>query len=422
MNRQGRGLLLLAGMLTFCVPAYAQGGTEEDTFVPGFTAYSEPNPDGFEVSKESGITEWTKAKNSAVWYGYFANAGALNLAISVKLSASESVSYRITAADQSLTAHTLGEGERPVRLKFGKITIPKPGYVRFALQGLTKTGKTFGNIVALLPSGPATLGCHFNQSTYRSAASVHLTYSVPKGDEVALFYNEATAKTNPIPTYYEVCGWHRGYFGMQVNSGTERRIIFSVWDAGKEANDRSKVAEENKVKLLAKGEGVFADSFGNEGTGGHSHLVYDWKTGDTYRFLVTAKPDGDATIYSGYFFFPEKQTWGLIASFRAPHDGAYLHGLYSFDEDFGGQYGQRRRLAEFGAQWIRTAKGEWKELTEARFTHTGKVETDRFDFSAGVVGDRFTLASGGYVVYPPIKYGDTRKRPPSGKHPTDIRF
>lgn len=30
--------------------------------------------------------------------------------------------------------------------------------------------------------------------------------------------------------YYMACGWHRGYLGMQVNSPTERRIIFSVRD------------------------------------------------------------------------------------------------------------------------------------------------------------------------------------------------
>jgi hypothetical protein len=28
---------------------------------------------------------------------------------------------------------------------------------------------------------------------------------------------------------------YQGYFGMQVNSPTERRIIFSVWDSGGEA-------------------------------------------------------------------------------------------------------------------------------------------------------------------------------------------
>jgi hypothetical protein len=99
------------------------------------------------------------------------------------------------------------------------------------------------------------------------------------------------------------CGFARGYFGMQVNSRTERRIIFSVWDAasGSTAMDRSTVAADNYTQLVAKGDGVVAEVFGNEGTGGHSHL-YPWKTGSTQKFFVTATPDGSATVYSGYWF------------------------------------------------------------------------------------------------------------------------
>ena len=41
---------------------------------------------------------------------------------------------------------------------------------------------------------------------------------------------------------------------MQVNSTTERRIIFSVWDSGGEAVSRGKVSDENRVMLLAKGD------------------------------------------------------------------------------------------------------------------------------------------------------------------------
>ena len=112
----------------------------------------------------------------------------------------------------------------------------------------------------------------------------------------------------PLWTYFEACGWHRGYFGMQVNSPTERRIIFSVWDNGKEAVNRSKVGEADRTTLVAKGEGVNAGDFGNEGTGGHSHLIYNWKTGAKQRFIVTAKPtDATHTVYSGYWFHPEQK-------------------------------------------------------------------------------------------------------------------
>ena len=136
------------------------------------------------------------------------------------------------------------------------------------------------------------------------------------------------------------CGWDRGYFGMQVNSPTERRIIFSVWDSGNEAVDRKKVEEQDRVKLVAKGNGVDAGDFGNEGTGGHSHWVYNWKTGERQRFIVTAKPtDATHTIFSGYYFHPEKKKWVLISSWKAPKAGGYLRGFYSFSENFGGSNG-----------------------------------------------------------------------------------
>jgi hypothetical protein len=102
-----------------------------------------------------------------------------------------------------------------------------------------------------------------------------LMYSTPKDTQVELFYNEVVGIADPVATYYMACGFSRGYFGMQVNSPTERRIIFSVWDsgAGQTAKDRSAVSDENRVKLLAKGDRVVASDFGNEGTGGHSHLA-----------------------------------------------------------------------------------------------------------------------------------------------------
>lgn len=50
---------------------------------------------------------------------------------------------------------------------------------------------------------------------------------------------------------------------------------------------------------------MFTGDFGNEGTGGHSHLKYPWKTGTPQRFLVTAQPtNATFTIFSGYYFHP----------------------------------------------------------------------------------------------------------------------
>jgi hypothetical protein len=406
-------------MLVFFAPLTSRG--EDATLplrVPAFTAYSEPDPEALKIGRD-GLTDWTQSSEKLVWYGKFSTPGKLAIRVTVQLGASFASKFVLTVGKQRLTGKATGAADNsPVTVEFGTIDIAAPGYQRFALQGMEKTGVTFGDVSELVLSGSAAEGAHFNTiAEQRGAPSVHLRYPIPNGAKVEWFYNEVTAKTDSLWSYYMACGWHRGYFGIQVNSPTERRIIFSVWDSGKEAVDRSKVSEDDKVKLLAKGDGVFAESFGNEGTGGHSHLVYNWKTGQTYRFLVSARLEGTATIYTGYFYFPEQQKWGLIARFRAPKDGEYLHSLYSFDEDWNSANGQRKRLAEFGSQWIKTTDGAWTELTSAVFTHTGK--DSRTDYDAGAAGNRFYLTGGGFVDGN-IKFRGSVRRPASGKPPTDI--
>ena len=207
---------------------------------------------------------------------------------------------------------------------------------------------------------------------------------------------------------------------MQVNSASERRVIFSVWDAGNEAIDRNKVDDENKVHLNGKGESVIAEGFGNEGTGGHSHFVYNWNPGKTYKFYVTALLDSASgtTIYTGYFFIPETQKWKLIASFKAPKDGKYLHGLYSFVENFWGVNGNLYRKANFSNQWIRNENGEWKELIESKFScdATGKAG-DRIDFGGGMENNSFYLWNGGFQNAN-AKYGDLFSRTATNQKPT----
>ena len=240
-----------------------------------------------------------------------------------------------------------------MRVSFEPFDLTTPGYQRFALESLNKAGEPIGDLEALILTGPAAEEAHFNLKPRRNAASVHLAYPVPEETKVEAFYCELTALEDPLWSYYMACGWNRGYFGMQVNSPTERRIIFSVWDSGSKAMDRSKVDAENRVTLVAKGEQVDAGDFGNEGTGGHSHLVFPWKTGEKQRFIVTAKvTDATHTIYSGYYFHPVKKQWVLISSWRAPKAGNYLRGLYSFSENFGGDNGHLRRKALYGNQWF----------------------------------------------------------------------
>src|SRR5690606_28510154 len=138
-----------------------------------------------------------------------------------------------------------------------------------------KQGKVYADVQGVTLEGPAIKDIQFNPKSWRRSASVHLNYPVAKDTPVEWFYGELKVPQgeDKIGTYFMSCGWHRGYFGMQVNGPDERRIIFSVWDAGKEPDDRAKVRYEDQVTLLAKGDSVIAHGFGGEGTGGHSHWV-----------------------------------------------------------------------------------------------------------------------------------------------------
>jgi hypothetical protein len=388
--------------------------------VPASTAYIEPNSDGARVSAERGVTHWRDPEVSVRWFGELKGTGALKPQVELVLPEGESLKLKLSVAGETREASVEGKGASLTGADFGTFQIAAPGYQSFTLE----SDDPAGEIRALVLDGAAVAGAHFNLKPRRNAASVHLSYPVERGTEVSAFYCEMTGIEEPLWTYYMACGWHRGYFGMQVNSPTERRIIFSVWDSGGEAVDRNKVGDENRVKLVAKGEGVHSGDFGNEGTGGHSHLKYQWKTGERQRFLVTAEPvDGEYTIFAGYYFHPEKDEWMLISSWKAPKEGKYMRGLYSFSENFAGKNGQLVRKALYGNQWLRTSAGEWQEITTATFSHDVTGKADRLDRFMGLEEDgQFFLSHGGFIDGGYTAYGTPFTRKPSGRSPAEMKL
>jgi len=391
--------------------------------VPAFTAYTLPDAEGVHISERDGVTSWSDPATTVNWYGEFKQPGELAVKVVLRLPKDAASKLKLTVAGQSCEVVVKGGGDnRPVTADFGTFNIAKAGYQRFALESLNAQSQPFGDLDALLLDGPAITDTHFNLKERRNAASVHLAYPVARGINVAAFYCEVTAVEDPVTTFYMACGWHRGYFGMQVNSPTERRIIFSVWDSGGEATDRNKVGDENRVKLMGKGAGVYTGDFGNEGTGGHSHLKYLWKTGERQRFIVTAQPTNETfTIFSGYYFRPDRKDWMLISSWRAPKEGGWLGGLHSFSENFWGGTGHLPRKARYGNQWIRTDAGEWLELTTASFSHDPTGRSDRLDRFMGVENGQFFLSHGGFVEGF-TKYGEKFTRPATGSPPSDFKL
>ena len=401
---------------------FAGSAVAEPLRVPAFAAYTDPDASGARISERSGVTGWKSPQVKVLWFGDIKSPATIDATVELRLPSDLTSKLRLTVADQSQVAMVKGGGTNVVTARFGKFAIKEAGYQRFALESLNEAGQPFGDLTALLLDGISATNAHFNLKSRRNAASVHLSYPSPKGTNVAAFYCEMTGVEDPVATYYMACGWHRGYFGMQVNSGTERRIIFSVWDSGSEAVSRNTVEDSNRVTLVAKGEGVNSGDFGNEGTGGHSHLKYNWKTGEKQKFFVTAQPTNETfTIFSGYWFHPEQKEWMLISSWRAPKDGGWLRGLYSFSENFGGQNGHLPRKALYGNQWLRTDKGEWLEVMAASFSHDGTGKADRLDRFMGVENGQFFLHHGGFVNGF-TKYGEKFTRPSSSRRPAELEL
>lgn len=222
--------------------------------------------------------------------------------------------------------------------------------------------------------------------------SVHLGYPAAEG---VAFYNEVTVEKSAPGTYFMVCGFDLGYFGIQELGNGKKVMLFSVWDPGAQ-DDPNQVDPEKRVKLLHQGEGVRVGRFGNEGTGGQSFFDYDWKVGETYRFYVTAKPDGERTEFAGYFFHPGKRAWHHLVTFSTISQGRGLRGYYSFIEDF-----QRNKIsathtrqARFGNGWVQTKDGQWVALTRARFTGDSNPVVN---INAGLTDEQFFLTTGGDV-------------------------
>lgn len=160
--------------------------------------------------------------------------------------------------------------------------------------------------------------------------------------------------------------------------------------------------------------------FGNEGTGGQSFFDYDWKVGETYKFLVKARPDGDTrTEFGGWFYHPESKAWKHLVSFSTITKDR-LRGYYSFIEDFRRNKisATRTRAARFGGGWTLTADGKWHELTKARFTADSNPVVN---INARLDHDRFWLATGGELVNDGVKLNSVFVRPEGKTGPPMIQ-
>ncbi|TWU35041.1 DUF3472 domain-containing protein [Novipirellula artificiosorum] len=331
-----------------------------------------------------------------------------NLSIAVKGRGVNGVAKLLASVDgQPRTTPLRDEAQRVYSL--GQFTRSEPGYVQVDLRGDDETGNAAAELSELLVSSDTdNLTLDYVKSNQgnmfywgRRGPSVHLGYQLPKGKQLTYAYNEVTVPIGQDRrgAYFMANGFGEGYFGIQVNSDTERRVLFSVWSPFRTDNP-AEIPSEDRVTTPAKGKGVHAQDFGNEGSGGQSYLVYPWKAGVTYRFLTEVKPDGQGnTQYTSWFGDKKLKEWRLIASFLRPKTDKHLTGFHSFLENFSPNDGHLSRSAHYGNQWVCDTEGAWHEITRARFTGDATARGQhRLDFAGGSEEDHFFLRHCGFFA------------------------
>ena len=389
----------------------------------GNTFFSNFGASGIELSIQ-GIQNWTGATVVPTVYVRFLERGTYTLNLIAKAAQKSSINVGIQSKNVKIDVQSSDWKKYPL----GSFTL-EAGYLPIVLKGLLRTGAKFADIQAIEIQGDpanikfvnASLTGAVEDSYYfgRRGPSVHMTYTLPAGKNTEWFYNEVTVPSgnDAIGSYFMVNGFAEGYCGIQVNSPTERRVLFSVWSPFT-TDDPKSIPADQQVRLLAKGPGVSAQDFGGEGSGGQSYLVYNWKAGQTYKFLTRIRPNGDnTTTYTSYFFDSNTQAWRLIASFKRPKISTWYKSPHSFLENFQPERGAITRKVLFNNQWVCDDSGNWSEMTEARFTNddTGRKKL-RMDFNGGVENNQFFLRNCGFFnnfTDPDSMF----KRTPGGKKP-----
>lgn len=352
-----------------------------------------------EIVTSEGIRNWSNARNTIRTFFYASKTGNISLGLKAKVSSGVSKIKVLYGNEQKEIAVQETEHKD---IYIGEYKIDKVGYHFVDIVGVEKSGATYADVNHLLLGNIQENETKYIKDEFywgRRGPSVHLNYGLPDGvTNVEWFYSQVMIPEDQdvVGSYFMANGFNEGYFGIQVNSPTERRILFSIWSPYK-TDTPSEIPEEYKIKLLKKGENVTTGEFGNEGSGGQSYKVFSWKTGVEYGFLVGAKPTEDNnTDYSAYFHDPETDTWSLIAQFRRPKTNTYLKGLYAFLENFIPDQGVFERQGQYANQWVYDVSG-WHEINEMRFTADNTArKQNRLDYSGGVVKAMFYLKHCGF--------------------------
>ena len=391
--------------------------------IPANKSYIEPYRDsqkgifhdqlGSNNNLQKDITSWTSPDINVCWYLNFTHGKySLHIVSNIEIGNVSKFLISLTGIDNpdlriEKEVSMKGISEFVLYPNILDVIIPVNGFYKLEIKPVRKTGDTFMSIRSLvLRSDDNDPEKSVRYANWLLSPSVYLSYINEGNKEYDWLYTRILVPHNmdPVYSFYQGIGFYRGYLGIQVNSETERRVLFSIWDSSEEALDRSKVKKEDRVELVAKGDGVTAQGFENQGTGGQSFAKYPWVTDIPVDLLANVKRlKGNKLLFTAWFRQKQQgdNKWHFIASWKAPKDNRYFKWMYSFVMNFSETTGQYRRECYFlNASGRIAGSNEWDAMTKATIHQTDGGDDSRSDCGGGVdkiYPEGIYLWSGGYT-------------------------
>ncbi|MCH5718029.1 DUF5077 domain-containing protein [Niabella hibiscisoli] len=232
-----------------------------------------------------GITSWIHLSTVISTYVKIKNTGTLNVGIRAKGPQTNTI--RLTVNGQSFSK-SIPAATAYTDHYFGTVNITDTGYIKIDIQGTTRAGSIVADVMDIMIGGDATAvapvyaaepsttpGAGFYW--VRRGSSLNLSFAKPSGNYQWMYHElMVPAGNDPIGTYYMSNGFSGGYMGIQVNSETERRVLFSVWNPSDMSNGGTVVVKT--------GDNVAGGSFSGEGEGTNTIFPFQWITGNKYGF------------------------------------------------------------------------------------------------------------------------------------------
>ncbi|HEU4788813.1 MAG TPA: DUF5077 domain-containing protein, partial [Flavobacterium sp.] len=211
----------------------AQNSKIELSLPLGGNAFSSLHLEENPTITNNGIENWTNPKEYFTAYFRISKPGTFTIATDelVAVSGKSVLEFIINNTSKRVTY----DETKKQSLIVGNWKISDTGYVAIKIKGISKTANAFPSIpiltirstdfngkIALVPNNEGNF-YHWG----RRGPSVHLNYQVPENVNAEWYYNEITVPVGQdiIGSYYMANGFGEGYFGIQVNSDHERRIL-----------------------------------------------------------------------------------------------------------------------------------------------------------------------------------------------------